>query len=212
MTLGKGAPGTLEVTFVDIDPAQERIAALFLGTPPDKAGRFRAADARAFLRGDAGGWEAIVVDRYSNCRTLPQHLLTAEFYRLDRSRLNDGGSLYVNHLTWPDDAVFRTRAARPLRSVFANCLAWPIGIERGSGWHEALVGAGNLLCRCRKSGLDGDHAIYSDSVPRPTWTARCASRGSGGPRRGSRRGPPAGPSRWSRSGPRRAAWRARSAG
>ena len=54
LTLGKGAACTLEVTFVDIDPVQERIAKLFLGTPPDKAGRFRAEDARAFLRGDAG--------------------------------------------------------------------------------------------------------------------------------------------------------------
>ena len=166
MTLGKGAPCALDVTFVDIDPAQERIAELFLGTQRGKAGTFRAADARAFLRGAAGGWEAIVVDTYSNSRTLPQHLLTAEFYRLVRSRLADGGSLYVNHLTWPHDALFRTRAERTVRSVFADCSAWPVGIEQGRGWHEALAGSGNLLFRCRKSGLDGDRAIYSDAVPR----------------------------------------------
>lgn len=166
MTLGKGAPCALDVTFVDIDPAQERIAELFLRARPGKAGTFRAADARAFLRGDAGGWEAIVVDTYSNSRTLPQHLLTAEFYRLARSRLEDSGSLYINHLTWPDDALFRTRAERTVRSVFADCSAWPVGIEQGRGWHEALAGSGNLLFRCRKSGLDGDRAIYSDAVPR----------------------------------------------
>lgn len=166
MTLGRGAPCALDTTFVDIDPAQERIAALYLGLPPDKVGRFAAADARVFLRGDGGGWEAIVVDTYSNRRTLPQHLLTAEFYRLARSRLADGGSLYVNHLTWPDDALFGTRAERTLRSVFADCSAWPVGIEQGRGWHEALTGAGNLLFRCRKSGLDGDRSIYSDGLPR----------------------------------------------
>ena len=166
MTLGKGAPCALDVTFVDIDPAQERIAARFLEVPAGEAGRFAAADARAFLRGDAGGWEAIFVDTYSNSRTLPQHLLTAEFYRLARSRLADGGSLYVNHLTWPDDALFRTRAERTLRSVYADCSAWPVGIEQGQGWHEALSRAGNLLFRCRQSGLDGDRAIYSDAVPR----------------------------------------------
>ena len=166
MTLGKGAPCALDVTFVDIDPAQERIAERFLEMPAHEAGRFEAGDARAWLRGAAGGWEAIVVDTYSNSRTLPQHLLTAEFYRLTRLRLADGGSLYVNHLTWPHDALFRTRAERTLRSVFADCSAWPVGIEQGRGWYEALAGSGNLLFRCRKSGLDGDRAIYSDAVPR----------------------------------------------
>ena len=166
MTLGKGAPCALDVTFVDIDPAQQRIAERFLEMPAREAGRFEAGDARAWLLGAAGGWEAIVVDTYSNSRTLPQHLLTAEFYRLARSRLADGGSLYVNHLTWPHDALFRTRAERTLRSVFADCSAWPVGIEQGRGWHEALAGSGNLLFRCRKSGLDGDRTIYSDAVPR----------------------------------------------
>ena len=166
MSLGKGAGCELDVTFVDIDPAQERIAERFLEMPAHEAGRFEAGDARAWLRGAAGSWEAIVVDTYSNSRTLPQHLLTAEFYRLARSRLADGGSLYVNHLTWPHDALFRTRAERTLRSVFADCSAWPVGIEQGRGWHEALAGSGNLLFRCRKSGLDGDRAIYSDAVPR----------------------------------------------
>ena len=87
MTLGKGAPCALDVTFVDIDPAQERIAALFLDAPPETAGTFADADARAYLRRDLGGWPAIIVDTYSNHRTLPQHLLTVEFYRLARSRL-----------------------------------------------------------------------------------------------------------------------------
>ena len=166
MTLGKGAPCTLDVTFVDIDPAQQRIAGHFLDMPAHEAGRFAAGDARAFLRGDAGGWEAIVVDTYSNSRTLPQHLLTAEFYRLARARLADGGSLYVNQLTWPQDALFRTRAERTLRSVFADCSAWPVGIERGRGWHEAVSEPGNLLFRCRRSDFDGDRAVYSDAVPR----------------------------------------------
>ena len=166
MTLGKGAPCELDIAFVDIDPAQRRIAVQFLGMRAEKPGRFIAADARAWLRGDAGDWPAIVVDTYSNRRTLPQHLLTAEFYRLARARLADGGSLYVNHLTWADDALFRTRAERTLRSVFANCLSWPVAIEQGRGWHEALASPGNLLFRCRKSAFDGDNAIYSDALPR----------------------------------------------
>ena len=166
MTLGRSAPCALDIAFVDIDPAQERIAALFLEGPAAASGAFAAGDARAFLRNDPGGWPAIVVDTYSNPRTLPQHLLTVEFYRLARSRLAEGGSLYVNHLSWPDDALFRTRAERTLRSVFADCSSWPVRIEQGRGWHEAVSEPGNLLFRCRQSALDGDTAVYSDAVPR----------------------------------------------
>ena len=130
MSLGKGARCSLAVTFVDIDPAQERIAERFLEMPAHEAAGSRPGRPR-LAAGRRGGWEAIVVDTYSNSRTLPQHLLTAEFYRLARSRLADAGSLYVNHLTWPRDALFRTRAERTLRSVFADCSAWPVGIEQG---------------------------------------------------------------------------------
>ena len=166
MTLGRGAPCALDVVFVDIDPAQERIAGIFLQAAPSTSGTFHAADARAFLRSDSGGWPAIVVDTYSNPRTLPQHLLTVEFYRLARARLAAGGSLYVNHLAWPDDELFRTRAERTPRSVFANCSTWHVGIEEGRGWHAAREESGNVLFRCRKSAHDGDRAIYSDAVPR----------------------------------------------
>ena len=119
MTLGRAAPCALDVAFVDIDPAQERIAGIFLQASPSTSGTFSA-----------------------------------------------GGSLYVNHLAWPEDELFRTRAERTLRSVFADCSTWPVGIEEGRGWHAAGEEPGNVLFRCRKSTHDGDRAIYSDAVPR----------------------------------------------
>ena len=166
MTLGKGAACALDLTFVDIDPAQERIAEQFLETPSHEAGRFAAGDARAWLRCDAGDWDAIVVDTYSNSRTLPQHLLTAESTGWRGRGSRTAGPLYVNQLTWPQDALFRTRAERTLRSVFADCSAWPVGIEQGRGWHAAVSEPGNLLFRCRQSEFDRDSTIYSDAVPR----------------------------------------------
>ena len=50
--------------------------------------------------------------------------------------------------------------------MFAGCSAWPVAIEQGRGWYEALSKPGNLLLRCQESDLDGDRAIYSDAVPR----------------------------------------------
>ena len=166
MTIGQGSPCELELTFVDIDPAQERIASEFLGVPEGTAGTFAGKDARAFLRDDRGGWTAIVVDAFTNPRSLPRHLLTAEFYRLARTRLADGGSLYVNHTTYPGEELFLTRAERTLRSVFSACTVRAAQLDPSVAWHEEASFDRNLLFRCRKNPLDGDRAIYSDSVPR----------------------------------------------
>ena len=166
MTIGRGAPCRLDVTFVDIDPAQERIAAEFLGVAPGTAGQFRARDARAFLRDDPGGWDAIAIDAFSNPRSRPRHLLTVEFYRLARARLAAGGSLYVNHVAYPGEALWRTRVERTLRSVFADCARRAPGLPEGTGWHAASTIPRNLLFRCRRSELDGDRAVYSDALPR----------------------------------------------
>ena len=169
MTMGRAAPCRLEITFVDVDPAQEEIAAQVppAWPPPPQGSRFRAADARAFLRGGPGGWDAIVADAYTHALSQPGHLLTAEFYREARAALREGGALYVNQLSWPAQPLFRTRAERTLRSVFADCSTWRVSAEVGRGWFEGLQASDNLLFRCRKdSSLDGDTAIYSDALPR----------------------------------------------
>lgn len=166
MTIGQGAPCELDLTFVDIDPEQEKIAAQFLGAPEDTAGEFAGIDARAYLHGSESGWQAIFVDAFTNPRSTPRHLLTAEFYRLARSRLSDGGSLYVNHTTYPGEELFITRAERTLRSVFSVCSVRAAQLPPSTDWHEEASFDRNLLFRCTKSPLDGDRVIYSDSVSR----------------------------------------------
>ena len=166
MTIGRGAPCDLDLTFVDVDPAQQSISADFLGVPQGSAGKFAGRDARAFLRDDPGGWQAIVVDVFTNPYSTPQHLLTAEFYRLARSKLAGGGSLYVNHTAYPGEELFLTRVERTLRSVFADCSARATDYDSGTGWHAESSQERNLLFRCPKSELDSDRAIYSDAVPR----------------------------------------------
>ena len=166
MTIARGAPCELDLTFIDIDPAQQSISSQFLEVPEGTAGKFAGQDARAFLIDDPGGWEAIVVDAFSNPRSVPRHLLTVEFYRLARSKLADGGSLYVNHVAYPSEELFLTRIERTLRSVFASYSSQATDLDPGTGWHAEAASDRNLLFRCRKSELDADRAVYSDAVPR----------------------------------------------
>ena len=164
MSIGQGAPCELDLTFVDIDPAQEQIAAQFLEVPEGTAGDFAGVDARAYLRGSASGWQAIVVDVFTNPRSTPLHLLTAEFYRLARTRLADGGSIYVNQTTYPGEELYITRSERTLRSVFSQCTVRAAQLDPTVDWHEEASFDRNLLFRCIKNPLDGDRVIYSDSV------------------------------------------------
>ena len=176
MTLGRGAPCALDVAFVDIDPAQARIAGIFLQATPSTSGTFSAADARAFLRSDPGGWPAIVVDTYSNPRTLPQHLLTVEFYRLARARLAAGGSLYVNHLAWPMTSCSgRGRSGR----------CGPCSPTARRGPSESRKGAAGTpparsLAMCSSGAGRAHTTATARSIPtrfrERTWTAPCDDR------------------------------------
>ena len=166
MTIGQGAPCELQLTFVDIDPAQQEIASRFLKLPPEATGKLIVKDARAFLRGTTDRWQAIVMDVFTNPRAVPHHLLTVEFYRLARSRLADGGSLYVNFAAYPNEGLFLTRAGRTLRSVFSACSSRSTAHDQIIEWHNETKFNRNLLLRCIKNPLDGDRVIYSDSVSR----------------------------------------------
>ena len=162
-TLGRGRDCEMTIEFVDIDPEQKRIGEVFLQEPPKTT--LVAADARRYLLDNDRQWDAIVADAYTHESTAPEHLLTVEFFRLARSRITDGGALYLNLIVVPGDRQFRTRVDRTLRSTFAECDTRNARNEPGH-WSPIGTRNANLVYRCTKSPLDGDRTIYSDSVPK----------------------------------------------
>ena len=97
--------------------------------------------------------------------------MTVEFFRLLRSRLTEAGTLYLNVITRPGGARFRTRVDRTVRSVFADCETRNATAAAGT-WDRLGTVAANLLYRCGRSPLDGDRTVYSDSVPKATIDRR----------------------------------------
>ena len=162
-TLGRGRDCGMTIEFVDIDAEQERISAEFLEETPETT--LVAADARRYLLENDKRWDAIVADAYTHKSTAPEHLLTVEFFRLARSRIADGGALYLNLIVVPGDRQFRTRVDRTLRSTFADCDTRDARAEPGR-WSPTGTRNANIVYRCTKSPLDGERSIYSDSVPR----------------------------------------------
>ena len=106
---------------------------------------------------------------------LPRHLLTAEFYRLARSRLADGGSIYVNHTVYPGEELFLTRAERTLRSVFSTCTVRAAELDPNvePGTRKPSFDR-NLLFRCtEKPPRRRPRDLLRQRLAEPIWTALC---------------------------------------
>ena len=153
-TFGRGRPdAAAEIVFVDVDPRLAGVADAFLAPAP-RRGRYAAMDGRAYLLRHEAAFDAIVLDAFADRTAIPSHLLTREFFALARSRLSEGGTLYMNLIVAPEPDRLSTRADRTLRSVFAGC--WTQELGEASRWR-------NRVYACARHALDGDATIYGDS-------------------------------------------------
>ena len=152
-TFGRGrARGAAEIVFVDVDDRLDEVAQAFLRNEPG-AGRFEAADGRAFLLREAAEWDVILLDAYAEQRAMPSHLYTVEFFELARSRLAPGGWLFMNLIAREMPGKLEVRIERTLREAFARCDVDVLG--KGQRWQ-------NRVYRCERHQLDGDRTTYSD--------------------------------------------------
>ena len=148
------AAGTHEndVTYVDIDPQIKEIAeSHFL---KDKIqGKFVGEDARSFLQNTRNTYDVILSDSYSHQNTIPQALLTAEYFQALSQHLKPQGFAIINIIGAPffgnDYAriVFNT-----IHAVFPYCAVIPLGYQ-----HTA-----NIIYICPKAQLTA--SIYRDDL------------------------------------------------
>jgi spermidine synthase len=103
--LGNGAGTTVRayakyfpdtvIDAVEIDGELFDIGEEYFDMRPRPEVRHHAEDARPFLRGSDGGYDAIFVDAYRQ-PYIPFYLATVEFFELARERLAPGGVLVLN--------------------------------------------------------------------------------------------------------------------
>ena len=108
-------PG-VRVDGVEIDPVVTDAGNRYL----DMAGpnlTTHEADARFWLAGERGPFDAIVVDAYRQ-PYIPFHLSTVEFFEEVRDRLTPGGLVAINVGTPPDEDEVVDRIAATMRRVF----------------------------------------------------------------------------------------------
>ena len=168
-SLGRGVDPercNFDPVFVDIDPAQEPMAARVLHGPVP--GPLVVDDGRRVLRrlSEPGGWDAVFVDAYQRALTVPEHLVTREFFDEARDVLALEGALYVNLLFHRNDAnlLYESRFDRTLRSVFAACRTTDVVVhpESESDARQTDPQWFNVVYRCPRRLFDGDRTVYSD--------------------------------------------------
>jgi spermidine synthase len=121
-------------TFLDIDSSLQKTAEEnFLGQKLSDNKKFVAMDARRFLNQSEKEYDLIVLDAYQGRYTVPETLVTREFFLQIKSALKDNGVLIANIIEDPAFAdTFSVRLDRTFRSVFPVATRQVIG--EYSGW------------------------------------------------------------------------------
>jgi spermidine synthase len=141
---------------VEIDPVVTEAGNRYL----DMAGpnlTTHEADARFWLAGDRGPFDAVIVDAYRQ-PYIPFHLSTVEFFEEVRDRLAPGGVAAINVGTPPDQTEVVDRIASTMRSVFPTVLTARYG-EFNSVVLGFMDAADAADARARLARATGDTAV-----------------------------------------------------
>lgn len=154
------------ITYIDIDAELLPIAEEELGLgklSPNKT--FEAVPARAFLTKalqNGQRFDLIVVDVFQGKMTLPEHLVTREFYAQVYDALKPGGIMAGNYFLSPNfsDKLSRTLDST-LRSVFGNLNRQVLPLY--SSWDENPSLYRNVIYSAYKFDERGE-SIYTDTL------------------------------------------------
>lgn len=124
-----------DYVFVDIDSSLKQIAEdKFLPSPLTANKKFVVQDANQFLKEDEQHYDLIIVDAYSFLTTIPQDLITKEFFERVKSRLKLEGVVLMNIISNPNFSnAFSRSIDNTLRQVFAHNLQRQV-IGSYNGW------------------------------------------------------------------------------
>lgn len=113
-------------TYVDIDPEIKSIAEQYFLNESIN-GSFVALDGRNFINQTNENYGLIFVDAYSSKLSMPEHLLTKEFFKSVSDRLKDDGIVVINTIYKTNfKDKFSLKMNKTIQSVFNNCYVYPV--------------------------------------------------------------------------------------
>lgn len=113
-------------TYVDIDPEIKEIAEQYFLNGSIN-GEFIPLDGRNFINQTKNEYGVIFIDAYSSRLSMPEHLLTQEFFESVRDKLKNGGILIVNTIYKSNfNDKFSIKLNKTIKNVFNNCYVYPM--------------------------------------------------------------------------------------
>jgi cbb3-type cytochrome oxidase subunit 3 len=159
--------------FVDIDGSLKEIAEThFLKQKLGENKHFEPVPARSYLRKAKHNnqkFDLIILDAYQGAHTLPEHLITEEFYEDIKSITNEDGIVIGNFITSITfNNVFSMNLDNTLRQVFPH-ISRQILPKKYNGWERKTQNNSNILYiyhhrKTQKSGIytDNKNRVYYD--------------------------------------------------
>jgi spermidine synthase len=144
------------VHYIDIDDKIKNMAEKYFLQKPIN-GTFDSNDARVFLYKSKILYDFIVVDAYSNRKTIPEHLTSREFYLQVSKHLKPNGLMISNIIADPFlSDNFSKRIDNTIRSAFKSCFITA---------NNPFANTANLLYVCTNSNHakpNESDVIYTD--------------------------------------------------
>ncbi len=111
------------LTIAEIDPAVTRMARKLFWLPRDSRLKIHHVDARRVRSSSKSKFDVIIGDAFRDI-SVPQHLVTREFFALVRKRLADGGIYLMNVVDSDTRPRLALSVANTLRTSFATVEVW----------------------------------------------------------------------------------------
>ncbi len=151
--------------YVDIDGSLKKVAEEhFLKEKLGKNKEFHPLPVRAFLSATEEKYDLILLDAYHGFYTMPEHLITREFFRQVKSVLKPDGILAVNFVVSPSFRdKFSVRLDNTFRSVFPHYTRQIIQ-EGYNGWVEDPRYKANIVYIYHNGPGTDTNTVYTDNL------------------------------------------------
>ncbi|HOO81929.1 MAG TPA: fused MFS/spermidine synthase [Alphaproteobacteria bacterium] len=161
-TLGYGDKGN-HYEYVDIDKSLKDIAEKFiLKQPLQNNQTFHPLPARAFLTQTNKKYDVIILDAYQGIASIPEHLITREFFAEIKDHLKDDGKMLGNFAVIPNfKSAFSRNLDNTIRSVFPHVSRHSIH-DYYALWQEEDSTITNMIYIYSNNPDTDTKTIYSD--------------------------------------------------
>lgn len=151
--------------YIDIDKDLKEISEKYLlkeKLQPNKV--FYPLPARAFLNGTDDQYDIILLDAYLGGLSIPEHLVTQEFFQEIKAHLKDGGVMVSNFIVSPNfQNIFSKNIDNTLRSVFPYVSRQDTHNEYKI-WGDSPYQNSNFMYVYKHYEKIGENGIYRDTI------------------------------------------------